>query len=42
MELGKLVEEIRRIMYVTGVDSTIREQLVSIVENAWHNLEEAE
>jgi len=41
MELKSLVEEIRRIMYVRNVDQTIREGLVRVVENAWHNIEEA-
>ena len=42
MELSRLIEEVRRIMYVRNIDPAIREALVEIVQNAWSNVKEAE
>ena len=42
MDLKTLVEEIRRIFYIRNIDSELREVLVSIVENAWQNVEEGQ
>ena len=40
MDLKTLIEEIRRIFYLRGIDPEIREVLVNIIENAWQNIEE--
>ena len=42
MRLSRLLEEVRRIMFVRNIDPEIRESLIQIVQNAWVNIEEAE